>query len=114
MENVFIDGGRIPPGVVEVGKAALTIKYVPREKRSLSQQQLEQAITQDLADVPDVRFWFLDENGKRNVTFIVSGQDATTVANVAAELASQMRGSRPRKFASINPGTVGTYTDGSS
>jgi multidrug efflux pump subunit AcrB len=89
--SVFIDGGRIPPATTEVGKAALTINYVPRSKRTLSQQQLEHAISRDLADIPDVRYWFLDDQGHRNVKFIVTGQDSTTVGNVASELASQMR-----------------------
>ena len=48
-------------------------------------------ISRDLADIPDIRFWFLDENGKRNVTLIVTGQDNATVANVATELAAQMQ-----------------------
>ena len=91
VESVFVDGGRIPPSVVEVRKAALTINYVPKAKRSLSQQQLEHAISKDLADIPDVRYWFLDENGQRNVKFIVTGQDSVTVGNVASELAAQMR-----------------------
>jgi multidrug efflux pump subunit AcrB len=91
VESVFVDGGRIPPILVEVGKAALTINYVPKSKRSLSQQQLETAISQDLADIPDVRYWFLNDNGQRNVKFIVTGQDSATVGNVASELAAQMR-----------------------
>ncbi|MGE0035336.1 MAG: efflux RND transporter permease subunit [Xanthobacteraceae bacterium] len=91
VESVFVDGGRIPPGTVGVGKAALTINYVPPSKRALSQKQVEQAITRDLSDIPDVRYWFLDDNGQRNVKLIVTGQDSTTVANVAAELAGQMR-----------------------
>jgi hydrophobe/amphiphile efflux-1 (HAE1) family protein len=91
VESVFVDGGRIPPSVVDVGKAALTINYVPKSKRSLSQQQLEQAITHDLAAIPDIRYWFLDDNGLRNVSLIVSGDDNATVANVANELAAQMR-----------------------
>ena len=57
----------------------------------MSQQKLEQSISKELATVPDIRYWFIDENGQRNVTFIVSGDDNATVANVAAELATQMR-----------------------
>jgi hydrophobe/amphiphile efflux-1 (HAE1) family protein len=91
VESVFVDGGRIPPMVVEVRKAALTINYVDKSKRTLSQQQLEHAISRDLADIPDVQYWFLDENGKRGVTFIVSGQHSATVAKVASDLAAQMR-----------------------
>jgi multidrug efflux pump subunit AcrB len=91
VESVFVDGGRIPPLLVEVGKAALTINYVPKSKRSLSQQQLETVISQELADIPDVRYWFLNDQGQRNVKFIVTGQDSATVGNVASELAAQMR-----------------------
>jgi hydrophobe/amphiphile efflux-1 (HAE1) family protein len=91
VESVFVDGGRIPPGTTGVGKAALTINYVPPAKRSLSQKQLEQAISRDLSNIPDIRYWFLDDNGQRNVKLIVTGKDSTTVANVAAELAGQMR-----------------------
>jgi multidrug efflux pump subunit AcrB len=89
--SVFIDGGRLPSGVVEVGKAALTINYVPKGKRSLSQQQLEHAISLDLVDIPDIRYWFLDDNGERNIKLIVTGEDSATAGNVASELAAQMR-----------------------
>jgi multidrug efflux pump subunit AcrB len=91
VESVFINGGQIPPTTAEVHKAALTINYVPKSKRSISQQQLEHAISKELADIPDVRYWFLDDTGKRVVSFIVSGPDGATVANVATELATQMR-----------------------
>jgi multidrug efflux pump subunit AcrB len=88
--SVFVDGGRIPNRSVDVGLATVTINYVPKANRSLSQQQLEQAIGKDLADIPDIRYWFVDDNGQRNVKFIVTGQDNATVANVASELATQM------------------------
>ena len=89
--SVFIDGGRIPPGVVGIDKATLTINYVPKAKRSLSQQQLELAISRNLEDIPDIRYWFLDDTGKRPVKLIVTGQDGATVGNVATELTRQMR-----------------------
>jgi multidrug efflux pump subunit AcrB len=91
VKSVFVDGGRIPPGTYEVRKAALTINFVPRSERTLSQRALELAITRDLANIPDIRYWFLDENGKRNVTYVITGPDSRTVGNVAAELATQMR-----------------------
>ena len=90
VESVFVDGGRLPPSVLDIGRAALTINYVPKSKRRLSQQQLEEAITNDLFNVPDIRFWFLDENGLRGVNLIVIGDDDATVANVAEELSGQM------------------------
>jgi multidrug efflux pump subunit AcrB len=91
VESVFVDGGRTPHERAEVRVAALIINYVPTSKRSLTQKQLEQAISNDLAGMPDFRFWYLDENGERNVTYIVTGQNMADVSNVANELAFQMR-----------------------
>ena len=91
VKSVFVDGGRIPPATAEVRKAALTINYVPKDDRKLSQRQLELEIGRELQDTPDIRYWFLDENGKRAVTYVVTGADSATVANVAAEFATQMR-----------------------
>ena len=91
VRSVFVDGGRIPPKVSEVHTASLIINYVPKKERSVTQAQLEQEIGRDLADIPDIRYWFLDENGQRTISRIVTGQDGRTVANVAAELANQMR-----------------------
>lgn len=91
IRSVFVDGGRIPPKVTEVRTAALIINYVPKKERSLTQAQLEQAVSRDLSDVPDIRYWFLDENGLRAISLIVTGPDSNNVANAAAELANQMR-----------------------
>ena len=88
--SVFVDGGRIPPGIVEVREASMIINYVPRGDRSLTQRELQVAISRDLETVPDIRFWFLDENGLRSVPLVVTGPDSETVSNVAAELITQM------------------------
>ncbi len=89
--SVFVNGGRTPDGVLGVRTATLIINFVPKTERSLSQRELEHEISKDLRDIPDVRYWFVDENGQRNVTLIVTGQNADTVANVASEVATQMR-----------------------
>jgi hydrophobe/amphiphile efflux-1 (HAE1) family protein len=89
--NVFVNGGRVPQGALGVRNAAVTINYASKSQRSKSQRELEQQITRELADIPDIRYWFLDENGQRNITLIVTGQDDFTVGNVASELATQIR-----------------------
>jgi multidrug efflux pump subunit AcrB len=91
VKSVFVDGGRIPPTTMEVRKATLTINLVSKEDRKISQRQIELDIGKELADIPDIRYWFLDPDGKRAVTYVVTGADSVTVGNVAAELATQMR-----------------------
>ncbi len=89
--SVFIDGGRIPPGIPEVRKAQLIINYVPKSERSLSVQQLQGLINKDLADVPDIRFWFVDDYGERPVSRIFTGSDSAALMDFTAKLADEMR-----------------------
>jgi multidrug efflux pump subunit AcrB len=91
VKSVFVDGGRIPPGTFEVRRAALIINYTPKTERDITQRQLELAISNELENVPDIRFWFLDENGLRAISLVVTGADSNIVANVASELATQMK-----------------------
>ncbi len=91
VRSVFVDGGRVPPGTFEVRRAALIINYTPKTERRITQRELELAIGRELQNVPDIRFWFLDENGLRAISLVVTGADSNIVNNVASELANQMK-----------------------
>lgn len=91
VRSVFVDGGRVPPGTFEVRRAALIINYTPKTGRKITQRELELEISQELENVPDIRFWFLDENGLRAISLVVTGADSNIVSNVASELANQMK-----------------------
>src|SRR5471032_1389619 len=91
VRSVFVDGGRVPPGTFEVRRAALIINYTPKTERKITQRELELAISNELENVPDIRYWFLDENGLRAISLVVTGTDSNIVSNVAAELANQMK-----------------------
>ncbi len=89
--SVLVDGGRMPPGTPEVRKAQIVVNYVPKSERRLSVQQLQEAIGKDLANIPGMKFWFVDDYGTRPVSRIVTGSNAAAVADTAAELATEMR-----------------------
>src|ERR1700761_4854411 len=91
VRSVFVDGGRVPPGTFEVRRAALIINYTPKTERKSTQRELELSISKELENVPDIRFWFLDENGLRAISLVVPGADSNIVSNVASELANQMK-----------------------
>ena len=44
-----------------------------------------------MAPVPDIRFWFLQDNGQRQIALVVSGRDAAAVTHAAAEMTSQAK-----------------------
>ncbi|KQP00974.1 efflux RND transporter permease subunit [Methylobacterium sp. Leaf93] len=91
VRSVFVDGGRVPKEPIEFRRASLIINYTPKADRTITQRQLEQQISTRLRQVPDIRYYFVDENGLRAIGLVVRGFDPRTVANVANELAGQMR-----------------------
>ena len=91
VRSVFVDGGRVPPGIQEVRRAALIINYTPKTERKITQRELELEIGKELDNVPDIRFWFLDENGLRAISLVVTGIDSNIVNEVANELSTQMK-----------------------
>jgi len=75
----------------EVRKATLIINLVLKESRSLSQDKVRDEIGRGLAGVPDIRFWFLKDNGQRQLQLVASGRDGPAVSHAAAELTSQAK-----------------------
>ena len=91
VRSVFVDGGRVPKEPIEARRASFIINYTAKGDRAITQRELEREIGSRLRAVPDIRFYFVDENGLRAISLVVRGTDPRTVANVANELAGQMR-----------------------
>ncbi|HKJ62557.1 MAG TPA: efflux RND transporter permease subunit, partial [Hyphomicrobiales bacterium] len=94
VERVFVDGGRIlgfAGGGEEVRKATFVVNLVNKDERKLTQRQLEQKITADLAEIPDIRSWVINDNGERGLSLVVAGSDAEGVADAAPQIASAMQ-----------------------
>ena len=91
VKSVFVNGGRLPPSGTEVRQATITITLVPRDDRDISQTHFKQELGRDLANVPDIRFWFLQDNGQRQFQLVVTGRDGASVSHVGAELTSQAK-----------------------
>ena len=44
-----------------------------------------------LAQQPDIRYWFVKDNGQRDLSLIVAGPDIDAINDTANQLASEMR-----------------------
>ena len=89
--SVFVNGGRVLGSGAEVRKATLVINLVAKEHRKLLQSEVQLRLGANLADMPDIRYWFLKDNGQRQFQLVVAGRDAEAVAHGAAELTSQAK-----------------------
>ncbi|MFN3744754.1 MAG: efflux RND transporter permease subunit [Hyphomicrobiaceae bacterium] len=89
--SVFVTGGQVLGSGAEVRKATLTINLVPKSKRKDSQLAITESLGAELASVPDIRYWFMRDNGQRGFTVVVTGREGADVDRVAAALTSEAK-----------------------
>ena len=91
VRSVLIYGGQILGGAAEPRKATFVINFVNKSERKASQKDLQAEIGAMLASTPDVRTWFVKDNGQRDLSLIVAGPDIDVINDTANQLASEMR-----------------------
>ena len=92
--NVFVDGGRIlgvAGGGEEVRKATFVVNLVNKDDREITQRALEHFFTAELAKLPDVRAWVINENGERALSLIVTGSNDKAVNETTPKIVSEMK-----------------------
>jgi len=93
--SVFVNGGTTfgagSPTGGQVRQATLVINLTPKKKREEPKHAIEEAISRDLANIPDIRYWFLQDNGQRMFQVVVTGRDGEAVDRIGAELTSQAK-----------------------
>ena len=95
VKSVLVYGGQLLGGAIggsgEVRKATFVVNLVHKSKRDLTQKQMEVRIARAIQSVPDIRFWFIKDNGQRDISLIIAGSDTKVINDTANQLASEMR-----------------------
>ena len=91
VRHVYVNGGNLLGSGAEVRKATLIVNLKPRAERALGQHQIQEEIGREIAAIPDVRYWFLQDNGQRQFQIVVAGRDPQAVDEVGARLTSQTK-----------------------
>ena len=91
VRHVYVTGGRILGSGNEVRKATLVVMTTPKKERKLDATGLKLAFADELQRVPDIRFWFLQENGQRQFQMVVVGRDGPAVEKAAAAITGEMK-----------------------
>ena len=91
VRSVLIYGGEILGSGAEPRKATFVINFVNKSERVASQKDLQARIGAMLASTSDIRTWFVQDNGQRDLSLIVAGPDIDAINDTANQLASEMR-----------------------
>ena len=92
VERVYVLGGQTPTGDGnDVRRASIVVTLSPRSERRRSQKQLEIEFTRLLATVPDIRGWYVNDRGGRQLEVGVLGSEAAPLYAASSRLESGMR-----------------------
>ena len=89
--SVFALGGTSPTGKLEVRRLAVVVRLVPKSERNVPQKLLKAIISEKLADLPDLRAWFVNERGEREMSFAFLSKDGDSLADTVARLEGALR-----------------------
>ncbi|BCJ90419.1 ABC transporter permease [Terrihabitans soli] len=103
VQSVFVMGGTTPTGVLEIRKSAIIIRLTPKNARDRSQKEIEAEVARIVAEVPDVRAWYVNERGERELSITLTGPNPDELAKGAADLENGMR--RVSDFLNVAPST---------
>jgi hydrophobic/amphiphilic exporter-1 (mainly G- bacteria), HAE1 family len=91
VRQVLVIGGSSPTGQREVRKAAVYVLLTPKTERKKKQRQLEGEIAAKVAEVPDMRAWYVNERGERELSVTLVGTNLDNLQKVTAEVEGALR-----------------------
>ncbi|MEQ1716711.1 MAG: efflux RND transporter permease subunit [Hyphomicrobium sp.] len=91
IKSVFALGGTSPIGQLDVRRATLIVRLVPKAERSRSQKQVEASILEHLKDAPDTRTWTVNGRNERQLAFNLLSNDGEALRQAANAVETKMR-----------------------
>ncbi|HWL71105.1 MAG TPA: efflux RND transporter permease subunit [Geminicoccus sp.] len=91
VRRALVIGGSSPTGALEVRKAALFVELTPKGERERSQKDIELEIGRRLGDIPDLRAWYVNERGERQLSISVLSDDPAALRQGVGGLEAAMR-----------------------
>ena len=91
VKRVFVNGGQVLGSGNEVRKATLIVSLVAKGERALGIEEMKREIAGLIRPVPDIRYWFFEENGQRLFQMVLTGPDGDEVNRIAQRITQQMR-----------------------
>jgi hydrophobic/amphiphilic exporter-1 (mainly G- bacteria), HAE1 family len=89
--SVFVLGGTSPTGTREVRNASVIIRLVPKNQRAITQKRFKAVISRKLAEVPDLRAWYVNERGERELSFSILSRDGAALSAAVGKLEGALR-----------------------
>ncbi|MCG8317162.1 MAG: efflux RND transporter permease subunit [Pseudomonadales bacterium] len=80
-----------PVAASGVNKANIDVKLVPVDKRDIDQREFEQKILPELKTLPDMRITFANNNGEKDISITLVGENGAALETAATAIEREMR-----------------------
>jgi hydrophobic/amphiphilic exporter-1 (mainly G- bacteria), HAE1 family len=91
VKSVVVLGGTTPQGVRDIRRAAIVVHLVPKTERKRTQKQMKAVLSAALADIPDIRAWYVNERGEREMSFSMLARDGEQLTAAVGRLEGALR-----------------------
>jgi len=102
VENVYVIGGASPTGTLEPRRASVIVDLVHKSERDQPQWQIGERVLDVLDTVPDLRAYFVNDRGERQLAFGVMGTDGAALDEAARKIQSAMNATGQFRAVSSN------------
>ena len=90
VENVYVIGGSSPTGTLEPRRATVVADLKHKSERDVPQHEIEEILLKKLETIPDLRAYFVNDRGERQLAFGVMGTDGALLDAQARKIQSAM------------------------
>ena len=90
VENVYVIGGSSPTGTLEPRRATVVADLKHKSERDVPQHEIEEILLKKLETIPDLRAYFVNDRGERQLAFGVMGTEGALLDAQARKIQSAM------------------------
>ncbi len=89
--TVYALGGTSPTGDLDIRRAAIIVRLVPKSERSRSQKKVESVVMERLKDIPDLRNWAINGRNERQLAYNLVSNDGDALRKAANDVEAKLR-----------------------
>ena len=89
--TVYALGGTSPTGDLDIRRAAIIVRLVPKAERSRSQKKVESVVMERLKNIPDLRNWAINGRNERQLAYNLVSNDGDALRKAANEVEAKLR-----------------------
>jgi len=89
--TVYALGGTSPTGDLDIRRAAVIVRLVPKAERSRSQKKVESVVMERLKNIPDLRNWAINGRNERQLAYNLVSNDGDALRKAANEVEAKLR-----------------------